>query len=321
MSECHNSSLTDSVEQDTSDATVANHPMSRACVKTIIQQVDDKDKQALMLQRQLDDALQRAIDRVRSVGRRITPNMVALARAKASTVTSDTMQEQEAHDVLIREVAIADALKQAEDNGVNVPRDFQGNVSGALSAARLAACNVGVPDYETMLASAFRALNHKSCSYVLAVTTCTQAGLDLILSMSSLGGDCFEIRVARDKTVADVIALLRQECASRWPAPPGKLVEVKLVGPAGTLLHFSKTIADALEYETEAAAVDDELGTFYPLAVLIGQQWKELGLDGPTRWKHLREKDFMNLFSMSKATFEKLPSWKQIPLRRKHGLF
>lgn len=102
--------------------------------------------------------------------------------------------------------------------------------------------------------------------------------------------------------------------------PKGNKIVVKLIGPEGTILDPSAVLLDALDYETDKGDQDGD-GPYYPLSVLTGNAWRAMGLDGLTRWKYLREKEFKDIFGMSKATFEQLPSWKQLPLRRKHNLF
>jgi len=151
----------------------------------------------------------------------------------------------------------------------------------------------------------------KACVY--SVSTYKRQGLNLILSLSSLEGDALEIKVNREMSIATVVGMVQ--------AIVGKAREVKVVRPNGMLLPCAKAIGDALDNEFEELPSDDEDSVFYPLAILTGERWKEMGLDGPTRWKHLREDEFKDLFGMSKNSFEKLQPWTQMSLKKKHGLF
>jgi len=101
----------------------------------------------------------------------------------------------------------------------------------------------------------------------------------------------------------------------------GKARQVKLVRPNGILLPCASAIGDALDHESEEVLSDGEDRVFYPLATLTGDGWKEMGLHGATRWKHLREDEFRGLFGMSKNSFEKLQPWTQMSLKKKYGLF
>lgn len=128
-----------------------------------------------------------------------------------------------------------------------------------------------------------------------------------------LEGENLEIKVNREMSIAGVAAMVK--------AIVGKSGEVKLVRPNGTLLPCARAVGDALDHESEEVPSDDEDTVFYPLATLKGEMWKEMGLHGPTRWKHLREDEFKDLFGMSKNSFEKLQPWTQMSLKKKHGLF
>jgi len=118
--------------------------------------------------------------------------------------------------------------------------------------------------------------------------------------------------VNREVSIAGVAGMVQETV--------GKAREVILVRPNGTLLPCASAIGDALE-ESEETPPDDEDIVFYPLATLTGEMWKEIGLHGPTRWKHLPEDEFKDLFGMSKNSFDKLQPWTQMSLKKKHGLF
>jgi len=151
----------------------------------------------------------------------------------------------------------------------------------------------------------------KAC--VCSVSILKRQGLNLILSLSSLEGENLQIKVNRETSIAGVAAMVQ--------ATVGKSREVKLVRPNGTLLPCAWAVGDALDHEAEEVQSDNEDTVFYPLATLKGEMWKEMGLHGPTRWKHLREDEFKDLFGMSKNSFEKLQPWTQMSLKKKHGLF
>jgi len=136
---------------------------------------------------------------------------------------------------------------------------------------------------------------------------------NLILSVSSLEGETQEIKVNREVSIAGVAGMVQETVV--------KAREVILVRPDGTLLPCGRTIGDALDQESEETQPDGEDIVFYPLATLTGEMWKEIGLHGPTRWKHLREDEFKDLFGMSKNSFDKLQPWTQMSLKKKHGLF
>ncbi|CAE8630761.1 unnamed protein product [Polarella glacialis] len=112
----------------------------------------------------------------------------------------------------------------------------------------------------------------------------------------------------------------RSWCREKKHLAPAAVVT--LIRPQGSILEASRRLPEALEYETDSGGCSDDAdGEFYPLAVLTGGAWKHLGLQGATRWKHVREQEFLQLFGMSKASFDRLPSWKQLRFKKKHGLF
>merc|ERR1712137_152467 len=161
-------------------------------------------------------------------------------------------------------------------------------------------------------------LREATNAYVCTLSTYRRQGLNLNLSLSSLDGEILEIKVNREVSIAGVAGMVQ---AVVRPVVQGKAREVKLVRPNGTLLPCARAIGDVLDHESDEEPPDDEDSVFYPLATLIGETWKEMGLHGPTRWKHLREDEFKDLFGMSKKSFEKLQSWTQLSLKKKHGLF
>lgn len=170
-------------------------------------------------------------------------------------------------------------------------------------------------------------------------------GIDLIVSWTTLSGASFDTCIRRGASVQDLAHAMRQETrfanidaqASIERLDPGYAavgrvnapskappVRVAVIGPKGTRLDDKQPLPEALDYEADASAEvesEKEDGQFYPLEVLTGSAWRELGLDGATRWQFLREVEFNELFGMSKASFRELPSWKQKPLKQKHGLF
>merc|ERR1712118_479459 len=104
-----------------------------------------------------------------------------------------------------------------------------------------------------------------------------RAGLDLVLSLASLG-DTFEMTIPEHRSVGAVISQIQVDRGIE--AALGMSVEVKLIGPAGTVLPHSKTICQALSLELAELEPDDEEGEFYPLSDLRGAQgrWRQLGL-------------------------------------------
>merc|ERR1712137_1246737 len=156
-------------------------------------------------------------------------------------------------------------------------------------------------------------LREAAKAYVCSVSIYKRQGLNLILSLSSLEGETLEMKVNREVSIADVAGMVQ--------ATVGKAREVKLVRPNGTLLPSARAIGDVLDHESEEVLPNEEDSVFYPLATLTGEMWKEMGLHGPTRWKHMREDEFKDLFGMSKNSFDKLQPWAQMSLKKKHGLF
>merc|ERR1712060_349993 len=108
---------------------------------------------------------------------------------------------------------------------------------------------------------------------------------------------------------------VRQEKMTARPGAPGKTLQVKIMGAAGTILSPTKLISHALEYEAAVDGDDDENIKYYPLSLLKGSQgqWRQVGLDAKSRWKHLRGAEFRQLFGMDKEAFDQLPEWKQKP--------
>merc|ERR1739848_270108 len=59
-----------------------------------------------------------------------------------------------------------------------------------------------------------------------------------------------------------------------------------IIGANGTRLDWEKPLPEALDYEGDDPAKDEE-GDFHPLSVLTSDAWRELGLQGATRWQYL----------------------------------
>lgn len=283
-------------------------------VRQLTQAIDEKVHAELHPQQEVDDAVQTAVSEVRAAGHVVTSNMISYAKHEALLGKDATMKDQ-VRRVLLREAAVRSALREAEESGVVDPRRWINEAE-----ARLAASSGGTTEYETMLSNAIRALTSDRMVYVVCLNSYKRAGVSVVLSLSSLA-EQFEMTVSRELRVDELLDLIEQERLQRRPAGPGKTIEVKLMGPAGTLLPREQVVTCALDCETAELESDVEHGVFYPLSVLTSSEWRDLGLVGVTRWKHLREDLFMGLFGMTKATFEKLPEWKQTPLKKKHGLF
>jgi len=287
-------------------------------VRRLTRQIEEKRQARSISEQEVETALQQAVNDVCAAGHAVTQRMMQFGRNEARLGKGNCMKEQ-IHRVLLREVAVQSALNEAAQNGVET-RSIWGDTRAKEGEARLAAGSTGSTEYEAMLANALRAVSSEKLVYVVTVSSYKRVGLGIVLSLQSLG-EAFEMTVDRETSVAQVTHFVQQERLWRRPAGPGKIVEVKLVGRAGTLLPLDSLISCALDCEGEEVEHDDENGVFYPLPVLTGEVWKGMGLLAQTRWKHVREKDFRNLFGMSKDAFERLPAWKQIPLKKKHGLF
>jgi len=261
----------------------------------------------LELQAEVHTAVQTVVNDVRAAGHEIHKEMIDMASQEAWLGKGITMYEQ-VRRVLLREAAVRVALKEVADSAGSW---------GKIGEARFAAASTGDVNFDVMVAKATMAFNSDTVMYVCGVNSYKREGLNLVLSLSSLG-ESFEIRVHRNASVAHVAGMIG---VTLRPVVPGKTPKVQLVGPAGTLLPCRKTIGDALDYESEKVQPDNENCVFYPLSVVTGEEWKQMELCGSTRWMHLRGDEFRDIFGMSKDTFDKLPSWKQIHLKRKHGLF
>jgi len=247
------------------------------------------------------------VNELRVAGHEIDKEMIDMASQEARLGSGTNMYER-VQKVLLREAAVRVALKEVDDSVGSW---------GKIGEARFAAASTGGVNFEVMVAKATMAFNSDNLIYVCGVNYYEREGLNLILSLSSLG-ESFEISVHQKTSVAQVAGMIR---VTLRPVVPGKTAEVQLVGPAGTLLPCTQAIGDALDYESEEVQPDDEDCVFYPLSVMTGEEWRQIELCGSTRWKHLRGDEFKDLFGMSKDTFDKLPFWKQIYLKRKHGLF
>merc|ERR1712007_374604 len=206
--------------------------------------------------------VQAAVDDVRAAGHEVSPEMIE--QAKQETGIKNYMDGanmlQQARKVLLREAAVHSALKRAVDDGIQIENCW-GRSWGKEGEARFAAVSTGALDYETMFAKASMALNSDNLAYVCSVSTYQRRGLDLILSLSSLGGDALELKVNREVSVAGVAGMVQ---ATVRPVVLGKAREVKLVGPGGTLLPCARAIGDALDHESEDLPLDDKDNVFYP---------------------------------------------------------
>lgn len=217
-------------------------------------------------------------------------------------------------------------------------------VYGRFHAAMRAAAAADTCDdpLETMLARAAAVFQKGDSGNVVAnVLEYTTEGADLVVSWSTLAGDVFESRVRRGCLVRELAHAVHAArfgytnrrvevdgfdrsfkalLDTRTPSKALEPAQVAIIGPRGTNLDWDHQLPQALDYEADKPT-EDEDGEFYPLHVLIGDAWRELGLEAATRWRCLREHEFVKLFGMSKASFEQLPSWKQLPLKKSSGLF
>lgn len=264
---------------------------------------------------QIEDAVDNAKDAVSAKGIMVDQDMIALAtdivgRFSMMRFDAQTMQEQ-AHWCFLVEAAIRAAVAGATEKGETVTQP-------QINHARCSASSVTSLDYQLMEASAQRALLGRDMFYVIMVNGCTKMGTDLILSLGTLG-DCFDMRVRSGTLVRDVAIEIAEDRQLRCPL--GFKVQVKLVDCAGTLLDENGSFHDPEDYETDVVEETRESCEYYPLSVLTGQAWRELCLDGPTRWKYLPENEFMGLFGMNKISFAQLKPWMQASMRKKHGLF
>lgn len=293
---------------------------STSLVKRIIHEIEEKSKQSekgvdeeksvkspTMVMRHKLPLVEGEVDSVQT-----SANNARTAHEVSTEMLEQTKHE---HEVLLREDTVHSALKEAADNGKQL-ENGEGSSWAMEGDACCDAVSTGTVDEETMFAKASK--HSDNLAHVCSVNMYTRKGLDLVLSLSSPGGETLEIKVHREASVADVAGMVK---AIVRPAVLGKAKEVKLVGLRGTLLPCARAIGDALDYESEEVPPDDQDSVFYPLSVLTGEKWKEMRLHGPTRWKHLREDEFKDLFGMSKNTFEKLQPWTQLSLKKKHGLF
>merc|ERR1712187_621256 len=124
-----------------------------------------------------------------------------------------------------------------------------------------------------------------------------------------MAGAMFESRVHRGDRVEDLIRSVYDDklglskglnilCGGTVNYDKGP--RLVLIGPKGTRLDAEMPLPEALDHEPSVPAEEEE-GDFYPLSVLAGDAWRDLGLEGATRWRCLRENEFQKLFGMSKA--------------------
>ena len=88
---------------------------------------------------------------------------------------------------------------------------------------------------------------------------------------------------------------------------------------------FADLSATAGPPEAAAAAAAADVETsgglpVFPLTALLAKPFPE-AVDSAKREEYLSQEDFQHIFGMDKATFEKLPKWKRVSLKKKFGLF
>lgn len=264
---------------------------------------------------QIEDAVDNAREVLSAKGIMFDQDMITLAKDRVgrfSTTHCDAqMMQEQALRCLLVEAAVRAALADATQKGETMSQP-------QINYARCAASSVASLDYHLMEVSAQKALSSHDMVYVITVNGCSKMGMDVVLSLATLG-DCFDMRFPRGTSVRDAALQISED--RRLRGPPGCKVQVKLIGCAGTLLDENKQFPEVVDYETDEAEEATEGAEYYPLSALTGGAWKELGLDGPTRWKYLPEAEFMNLFGMNKTSFAQLKPWTQTSMKKKHGLF
>lgn len=267
---------------------------------------------------QLDLAVQSVVDSAVVIGLEVSEKLQEKIKVRTQELLLDPQNgfdilRETAQKRLLLELAVESAMARAEENGLEVTPPMIAHAksvsvpSGSISDV-----------YEAVLEKVELALCAFNLVYAVTLAGYKKEGLRLTLTLQTLGST-FTLPVFMGTTIGELARTIPEERQLRHP--PGSTVVVKIIGPKGTVLAPSRTLPEAFDYEIDGEAEEDESDEFYELSVLTGQAWKDMGLNGPTRWKHLREKEFMNMFGMSKASFEKLPSWTQATLKRKHSLF
>lgn len=169
--------------------------------------------------------------------------------------------------------------------------------------------------YEALLNQATLAIRSAASVYIVTLTSYTRVGQDIALECQTLASE-FTLKVPTGTSVAELAALIHKERKLRTPEG-----SIKILSPKGFKMAPSRIVLMVLDLAIDGSDHDDDLGEFYALSILTSATWKELGLNGPSRWKHLRGDHFKHVFGMDKADFERLLDWKQVQLKRKHNLF
>jgi len=329
-------------------ASAAGEDTSSASLAERIQFLEAKDRALAEKQELLQDALHEAIETVKADGFHVNEASTAMAKQRAESFGKDRQDMVlQARRVLLCEAAVAAVIQRAKDRKLH--EKWAGQTCHAYSMnvvvfqmedmARTGALMSKSDHYEIIEKNAEQALENEKRTYVITISGWTQMGVDIVVHMCTIGGESFNMTVPRGTSVDKLslgiwedrlcqkseIKLLgqshlkSQHLGYRVQGSLDGKTDVKLVGPAGTILDGTRRLPDAIDFES--IDPDKEDGEFFDLAVLRGTAWKELGLDAATRWQYLRERDFVEIFGMSKDAFGKLPSWKQIPLKKKHGFF
>lgn len=241
------------------------------------------------------------------------------------------MSEEEALRCYLREAALDSALTRVFGHGFITRARLR-----AEDRVRVALNSSDATAYAEMVVKGERAaqVGQEQTVYVAQVTKYKREGVELVLSLTPVTdtgrGETFRQRVEVGANVAKVMDFVRDHRVREvdhterlMRGLSNNVIEVRLLGPSGTTLHPERFLPEALDYETDVADDSAQASESYPLEMLTGGQgaWKEMGFDAATRWKYVENPLFLKLFGMSKASFEKLPSWKQIPLKKKHDLF
>lgn len=293
---------------------------SWGAVNEIVSVASEQNAAASQAERasRVEAAVQAAREAVLAQGVAVSKDMLKAAEKQAAMFSKkeDTQQLmlEKAQKCLLVEAALEAACSTASAEFSCKQKEY----------ARLSAATSESMDFEVMQEKAAKALSSHRQTYTVSVCGYSKAGVEVKISFLTIGGASFDIQVPRGTSVRDVAHAIKDVKQLRGPAyVEGLEVEVKLIGPAGTVLQESRCFPEVIDYETDGAGEEayPEAAYLHQLEVLTGEAWKELGLDGPTRWKYVPEEDFVKLFGMSKASFDQLKPWTQNSLKKKHGLF
>eukprot|EP00929_Paragymnodinium_shiwhaense_P016093 TRINITY_DN124269_c0_g1_i1.p1 TRINITY_DN124269_c0_g1~~TRINITY_DN124269_c0_g1_i1.p1 ORF type:complete len:327 (-),score=65.34 TRINITY_DN124269_c0_g1_i1:228-1208(-) len=267
---------------------------------------------------QLDEAMRNAVDSTVALGFVVPEDMKARVKLRTQGLLSNpetTLEDlrDTAQKRIFSELAVADAARGADEDGHVVTPAMLANASSIVVPS-----GSSIEVYEAAREKAQDALHACNLVYVVTILGYKRSGLDLTFNLRTLGSS-FTLTAPMDTTVGDFTSKIREDQQLR--STRGAAADVKVVGPAGTVLDPARTLPHAVDYETDGRNKENEAGEFYDLEVLTGEAWKELGLDGPTRWRYLQETEFVRVFGMSKWSFSKLAPWTQTSLKKKHGLF